>query len=233
MATLLIVEDEKDLQQVLSYNLTLAGHVPILASGGGEGLQKARTRHPDLILLDVMLPDLPGTEVCRFLKQDPLLRTIPVIFLSARGEEHDRIQGLELGAEDYVVKPFSVRELLLRIQRLLQRGQTGAPSADPCLVFGVLKIDPEAHRVWVETEAIDLTALEFKLLMTLYTRGARVQTRANLLEQVWGMSGELETRTVDTHVKRLREKLGAAAGYIETVRGVGYRFAETFGGHGG
>ncbi|HEY3357815.1 MAG TPA: response regulator [Polyangia bacterium] len=226
MARILLIEDERDLQQVVAYNLRQAGHEVLATAGGHEGLRFAREHHPDLVLLDLMLPDLPGTEVCKSLKADPGLKAIPVLMLTAKGEEIDRVVGFELGAEDYVVKPFSVRELVLRIGAILRRSAGRAEPTAPRVVFGCLEVDRDAHRVWVEGTEIDLTALEFNLLVTLHDRRNRVQTRAMLLDQVWGISADVTTRTVDTHVKRLREKLGAAAAYVETVRGVGYRFVD-------
>jgi two-component system phosphate regulon response regulator PhoB len=174
-----------------------------------------------------MLPDISGTEVCRALREDPATRGIPVIMVTARGEEIDRVVGFEVGADDYVVKPFSVREVTLRIQALLRRTTSEhGVQAGPAVEFGCLKIDREAHRVWVEGREVELTALEFRLLLTLYGRRNRVQTRATLLDDVWGIQADITTRTVDTHVKRLREKLEAARDYVETVRGVGYRFRD-------
>jgi two-component system, OmpR family, phosphate regulon response regulator PhoB len=225
MARILVIEDERDLQKILGFNLREAGHEVLSALGGLEGLALAQTKHPDLVLLDLMLPDLSGTEICKTLKRDTATRSIAVIMLTAKGEEVDRVVGFELGADDYVVKPFSVRELLLRIEAVLRRGKpadAGAP-----VVFGRLRIDREAHRVWVDDSEVVLTALELRLLVTLYDRKNRVQSRATLLDDVWGISADITTRTVDTHVKRLREKLGKAGDYIETVRGVGYRFVES------
>lgn len=226
MAKVLVIEDERDLQQVLTYNLRQAGHEAISAERGVEGLRLARSEAPDLVLLDLMLPDLAGTEVCRSLKEDTSTRAIPVVMLTARGEEIDRVVGFELGADDYIVKPFSVRELLLRIQAILRRASAPSdrPPAEPSIEFGCLRIDREAHRVWVDQHEIELTALEFRLLVTLYDRRNRVQTRSALLDDVWGIQADITTRTVDTHVKRLREKLEGARDYVETVRGVGYRF---------
>jgi two-component system phosphate regulon response regulator PhoB len=225
MARILVVEDEPDLQRVLEYNLRQAGHEPISALRGRDAFDLVRTRRPDAIILDLMLPDISGTEICRTLKADSATRAIPVIMLTARGEEIDRVVGFELGADDYVVKPFSVRELLLRVQAVLRRG-TAEPEEEPAgrVEFGVLTFDRAAHRAWVEAAEVELTALEFKLLVTLYDRRDRVQSRATLLDDVWGITADITTRTVDTHVKRLREKLAAARDYIETVRGVGYRF---------
>jgi two-component system phosphate regulon response regulator PhoB len=224
MARILVVEDEQDLQQVLAYNLKQAGHDTVVTKLGAEGLRLAREQRPDLVLLDLMLPDVPGTEVCKQLKESPATRGVPVMMLTAKGEEIDRVVGFELGADDYVVKPFSVRELLLRIQAILRRGKSEAPEAEPTVEFGRLRIDRGAHRTWVDGVEIELTALEFKLLVTLYDRRNRVQTRTVLLDDVWGIQADITTRTVDTHVKRLREKLEGARDYVETVRGVGYRF---------
>jgi two-component system phosphate regulon response regulator PhoB len=222
MARILIVEDEADLQQVLEYNLRQAGHDVLVASRGVEGLRLAREHRPELVLLDLMLPDMQGTEICRTLKASPETRPISVMMVTAKGEEIDRVVGFELGADDYVVKPFSVRELLLRVGAVLRRAEH--PSEDRAIEFGALKIDRAAHRVWVNGSEVDFTPLEFRLLVTLYERRNRVQTRASLLDDVWDVQAELTTRTVDTHVKRLREKLGPVRDYVETVRGVGYRF---------
>ena len=228
MAKVLVIEDEPDLQQVLTYNLRGAGHEAISAGRGADGLRLARAEAPDLILLDLMLPDLAGTEVCRALKDDPTTRAIPVVMLTARGEEIDRVVGFELGVDDYIVKPFSVRELLLRIQAILRRASSSErpPANTASIEFGCLRVDREAHRVWVDESEIELTALEFRLLVTLYDRKNRVQTRAALLDDVWVIQADITTRTVDTHVKRLREKLESARDYVETVRGVGYRFRD-------
>jgi two-component system phosphate regulon response regulator PhoB len=225
MARILVIEDEADLQQVLGYNLRQGGHTVLSAVRGQDGLRLAREQHPDLVLLDLMLPDLPGTEVCKALRSDAALKRIPIIMVTARGEEVDRVVGFELGADDYVVKPFSVRELGLRIAAILRRhSPTEAPAR---ITFGCLEIDCLARRVWVTGAEVELTALEFNLLVVLHERRNRVQSRAALLDAVWGITADVITRTVDTHVKRLREKLGQAAAYIETVRGVGYRFVES------
>jgi two-component system phosphate regulon response regulator PhoB len=225
MARILVIEDEPDIQQVLDYNLREKGHKVFIAGKGEEGLKIARDKRPDLVLLDLMLPDIPGTEVCKALKTDPSLKNTQVVMLTAKGDEIDRVVGFELGADDYVVKPFSVRELLLRVTAILRRSQ-GEQEAATSFQFGRLRVDREAHRVWADDAELELTALEFKLLVTLYDRRNRVQTRAALLSDVWGIDADITTRTVDTHVKRLREKLGSAGDYIETVRGVGYRFAD-------
>jgi len=225
MSRVLVIEDEEDLQQILDYNLRQSGCEVSSAMRGREGLRLAAQQPHDLVILDLMLPDMAGTEVCKALKADPKTRQVPVLMLTAKGEEIDRVLGFELGAEDYVTKPFSVRELMLRVQAILRR--TTAPRGDTQLFeFGTLRVDRAAHRVWVQNAEVELTALEFRLLTTLADRKNRVQTRAVLLDDVWGIKMDVATRTVDTHVKRLREKLGVAGEYVETVRGVGYRFAE-------
>lgn len=228
MASILVVEDEQDLRDVLEYNLVQSGYEVVTASTGADALSLIQQSEPNLVLLDLMLPDISGTEICKMLKGNARTRRIPVMMLTARGEEIDRVVGFELGADDYVVKPFSVRELLLRIGAVLRRSVGPQPERDrDDIQFGCLKIDREAHRVWVETVEIELTALEFKLLLTLFDRRNRVQTRSTLLDDVWGIQADITTRTVDTHVKRLREKLESARMYVETVRGVGYRFVAT------
>jgi two-component system phosphate regulon response regulator PhoB len=221
----LVVEDETDLVRTLEYNFRQAGFEVFTATSGSEGLRIALAKNPDLVLLDLMLPDIQGTEVCRQLKGDPKTRTTPVIILTARGEEVDRVVGFEIGADDYVTKPFSVRELVLRARAVLRRGEQAGSLETVNL--GNLTIDSEAHRVHVEGREISLTALEFRLLWTLVRRRDRVQTRQTLLNDVWGLNLNVETRTIDTHIKRLREKLGKAGSLIETVRGVGYRFGPT------
>jgi two-component system, OmpR family, phosphate regulon response regulator PhoB len=221
---ILIVEDEKDLVKTLEYNLQREGYQTRTAMTGKTALEMAaREPVPDLILLDLMLPDLSGIEICKKLKQDDTTRRCPVIMLTAKGEEIDRVVGFEVGADDYVVKPFSLRELMLRIKAVMRRGRDEDASTEQ-LVFGVLRTDAAAHQLWVGDEEVRLTALEFRLLNTLLSRKGRVQSRDTLLSDVWGIDADVTTRTVDTHVKRLREKLGPAGGYIETVRGVGYRF---------
>jgi two-component system phosphate regulon response regulator PhoB len=225
VARVLVVEDETDLQEVLAYNLRKAGHYPIVVASGRDALTAAKDQTPDVVLLDLMLPDLSGLEVCRRLRSETTTRDVPIVIVTAKGDEVDRVVGFELGADDYVVKPYSVRELLLRIEAVLRRSPPAAAgSSHGPLVFGKLRIDREAHRVWVDDIEIVLTALELRLVATLLERRGRVQSRAALLDAVWAMSGEVTTRTVDTHIKRLREKLGSAGPYIETVRGVGYRF---------
>jgi two-component system, OmpR family, phosphate regulon response regulator PhoB len=223
--TVLIVDDERDLVQVIEFNLRQAGFETVSAYDGEQALAAVRFKLPDLIILDLMLPDIPGTEVCRSLKSNARTKPIPVIMLTARGEEVDRVVGFELGADDFVTKPFSVRELVLRVKAVLRRG-AGAEEERPRETVGVVRIDPTAHRAFVSGHEVELTALEFKLLSTFMSRLGRVQTREMLLQDVWEMSAELQTRTVDTHVKRLREKLGDGRELIETVRGVGYRMVD-------
>jgi two-component system, OmpR family, phosphate regulon response regulator PhoB len=223
----LVIEDEIDLAVTVEYNLRSEGFQVKLAHSGRDGLNSAMADPlPDLIVLDLMLPDLSGTEICRRLREHERTREIPVIMCTAKGEEIDRVVGFEVGADDYVVKPFSVRELVLRIRALLRRGQRApVPEGDSSPIrFGRLRIDREAHRAWVDDVEVGLTALEFRLLHAFVTRRGRVQTRDTLLSDVWGIEADVTTRTVDTHVKRLREKLGEAGAYIETLRGVGYRF---------
>jgi len=223
MPRILVIEDEPGLQQVLDYNLRREGHEVLLAQTGGDGLRVAREARPDLVLLDWMLPDRSGTEVCRLLKGATATSRIPVIFVTARGDEVDRIVGFEVGAADYIVKPFSIRELVLRVQAVLRRTDSVTPART--VAFGCLSIDEDAHRIWVDEQEIELTLLEWKLLLALYENRDRVQTRGVLLDRVWGMDVSITTRTVDTHVKRLRDKLQRAGEYVETVRGIGYRFA--------
>lgn len=224
----LVIEDEEDLVSMLEYNLAREGYETRRALTGHEGLVQATLEpRPDAILLDVMLPDRSGLEVCRALRSTASTQNIPVLMLTARGEEEDRVAGFEIGADDYVAKPFSLRELLLRVRALIRRR---APVADDCgsaeLVHGQLRVDPAGHRVWLADEEVILTALEFRLLATLLSRRGRVQTRDGLLRDVWGIEADIATRTVDTHVKRLRKKLGKEGQAIETLRGVGYRFQD-------
>ncbi len=219
----LVVEDEDDLRMTVEYNLRKEGYrVRSAATGRAALVQAGLTPPPDLVLLDLMLPDLSGTEVCRRLRQAPATRSTPVVMVTARTEEVDRIVGFEVGADDYVTKPFSVRELMLRVRAVLRRTTGGEPVTGP-LVHQDLRLDPEAHEVQVDGVEVELTALEFRLLATLLERRGRVQTRERLLSDVWGYSPDTTTRTVDTHVRRLRAKLGEAGRHVETVRGVGYR----------
>jgi len=218
----LVVEDERDIVKVLEFSLKQAGFEAAVAYDGEQARACLERRVPDLVLLDLMLPDVPGTEICKQLKSVPRTANVPVLMLTARGEEIDRVLGFELGADDFVIKPFSVRELMLRIKAVLRRR-----SADDHELLrteiGPIRMNLETHRVYVGDEEIDLTALEFKLLLSLISRAGRVQSREQLLDEVWGLSPETQTRTVDTHIKRLREKLGSARELLETVRGAGYR----------
>ena len=220
---ILIVEDEQDLLETLDFSLKREGYNTRCARTGEDALKAlSEAFTPDLVLLDLMLPGIGGTEVCRHLRSQESTRGVPVIMLTAKAEEIDRVVGFEVGADDYVVKPFSMRELLLRIRAILRRAQPNEEASEQ-LRFGLLRMDVAAHRCWVDEQEVKLTALEFKLLNTLLKRRGRVQTREVLLSDVWGLSTEVTTRTVDTHVKRLRQKIGSAGRYIETLRGVGYR----------
>jgi two-component system phosphate regulon response regulator PhoB len=219
----LIVEDEADLSGLLHYNLTAAGLEAQVAGTGAQAISRAREFRPDLVLLDLMLPDISGTEVLRLLREDPTLRRTAVVMVTARGQEADRVQGLELGADDYVVKPFSVRELLLRVKAILRRMDTEG-EGEALLSAGRIRLDPARHEATVDGREVALTALEFRLLKLLLERAGRVQTREGLLSDVWGITADINTRTVDTHIRRLREKLGPAGDAVETVRGVGYKF---------
>jgi two-component system phosphate regulon response regulator PhoB len=221
---ILIVEDEKDVVDLLMLNLRKAGFKVRSTADGASGLEKTRAERPDLLILDLMLPKIPGLEVCKILKSDPATRSIPILMLTARAEEIDRIIGLEFGADDYVTKPFSPREIILRIKAILRRIESGPD--DERLSAGPIAIDPSRHEVHVAGHPVHLTSLEFKLLWTLMQRRGRVQNRDRLLNEVWGYEAVIDTRTVDTHVRRLREKLAPAGDVIETVRGFGYRLRE-------
>ncbi len=223
MARVILIEDEADLREILQYNLSQAGHRVQAVATAEDGLRLARETLPDIVVLDLMLPDRPGMSVCTALKHEPRTQDIPIIIVTAKGEEVDRIVGLELGADDYLVKPFSMRELVLRMNAVLRRGDAKEPSL---IVVSELSIDREAHRVEVDGAEIAMTPLEFKLLLTLVVRRERVQMRSALLSDVWELDPGVSSRTVDTHVKRLRDKLGSAGRFIQTVRGVGYRFSE-------
>jgi two-component system, OmpR family, phosphate regulon response regulator PhoB len=223
MALVLVIEDEPDVATVLEYNLRTAGHEPLVAECAVVGLRYARENKPDLILLDLMLPDRPGTEVCRDLKADAVTKDIPIIMLTAKAEEIDRVVGFELGADDYITKPFSVREVLLRIKRSLERRTLLDVQQNPS-IGGQLRVDREAHRVYSGEDECEVSALEFRLLLALVDQQNRVLTRENLLKLVWGTNTTVCLRTVDAHVKRLRARLGTAGACVETVRGVGYRF---------
>jgi two-component system phosphate regulon response regulator PhoB len=224
MAHVLIVDDETDLARLVEFNLQQAGLETTIALTGEQALAAAKARTPDVVLLDLMLPDISGKEVCRRLRADPATKYVPIIMLTARGEEADRIEGFEVGADDYVTKPFSPRELVLRLKALLRRATLKESTEQ--LKLGVLRLDLGAHRAFVEDGEVELTALEFKLLNHLMARPGKVQSREQLLADVWGVTSPLETRTVDTHVMRLRDKLGAGRNLVETVRGVGYRLSD-------
>ena len=222
---ILVVDDEADVLDMLVINLRAGGFNVVAVEDSAAALTKARTESPSLIILDLMLPKMSGLEICKVLKSDAATRNIPIIMLTAKAEEVDKIVGLELGADDYVTKPFSPRELMLRVNRSLRRGKDKTQSSEK-LAVGELVLDHDRHEVMVRNAAVDLTATEFKLLALLMDRRGRVQGRDRLLNDVWGYESVIDTRTVDTHVRRLREKLGTLASYIETVRGVGYRIAE-------
>lgn len=225
MAKILVVEDEKDLATLLQFNLESAQHTVATEGTAAGGLQRARTFQPDLVLLDLMLPDLPGTEVLRLLKADPAFRRTAVFMLTAKGQEEDRIRGFELGADDYLAKPFSVRELLLRVQAVLRRFAADTEGTE-VVTLGPITLDVNRHQVRVDGQELFLTALEFRLLRILMERRGRVQTREMLLADVWKIEADITTRTVDTHIRRLRDKLGAAGDLVETMRGVGYRMSD-------
>lgn len=224
-AKILVVDDEPDAVELIQFNLKSAGFEVVTASDGAEALKKARALLPNLIVLDLMLPEVDGLEVCKILRRDSQTSGIPIVMLTAKAAEVDRVLGLELGADDYVTKPFSPRELVLRIMRLL-RTDSEEEQKKTRIQIKDLTIDIPAHRVEVKTKLVDLTATEFKLLTILAQRRGRVQSRDRLLQDVWEYDNLIDTRTVDTHMRRLREKLGSAARYLDTVRGVGYRFLD-------
>jgi DNA-binding response OmpR family regulator len=222
---ILVVDDEPEAVELVEFNLEQAGFAVITAADGSEALNKARANSPSLIILDLMLPEIGGLEVCKLLRRDPAVAGIPIIMLTAKAAEIDRVLGLELGADDYITKPFSPRELVLRVKKILQRGRDDVKEQD-VLRFGDLLIDSPRHVVSWRGKSVELTATEFKLLAVLAQRRGRVQSREQLLRDVWEYNNLVDTRTVDTHMRRLREKLGQAAKYLDTVRGVGYRFVE-------
>jgi two-component system phosphate regulon response regulator PhoB len=220
---ILVVDDEPDALEILGFKLKEAGYAPIFAKDGSRAIALARDERPMLIVLDLMLPEIDGLEVCKILRRDPATAMIPIIMLTARAAEMDRVIGLELGADDYVTKPFSPRELVMRIKKQLARAKA-AEEPVVLLRFGALEIDAPRHEVRIAGAPVALTATEFKLLEILARRRGRVQTRERLLQDVWGYENPIDSRTVDTHMRRLREKIGGAADYLETIRGVGYRF---------
>jgi len=222
---ILVVDDEPDAVELVEFNLKAAGFDVLTASDGDEALKKARTALPNIIVLDLMLPEVDGLEVCKILRRDPATAGIPILMLTAKAAEIDRVLGLELGADDYVTKPFSPRELVLRLKGLLRRREIPEEKSDLIRING-LSIDIPKHLVLVNGKRVELTATEFKLLTLLAQRRGRVQSREQLLRDVWEYDNLIDTRTVDTHMRRLREKLGRAAKHLDTVRGVGYRFLE-------
>ncbi|HEX9641629.1 MAG TPA: response regulator transcription factor [Candidatus Krumholzibacteria bacterium] len=225
--TIVAIEDEPDLLAVLQYNLTREGFRVESAKDGDEGLELIGKLRPDLILLDLMLPGMDGLEICRRVKYDAATRHIPIIIVSAKGEEGDVILGLELGADDYITKPFSPRELLARVRAVLRRGSERRKGSEPVrLSYGGLTIDPLRYQVVVESESVDFTATEFRLLYFLASHPGRVFTREQLIRNAVGEDVVILERNIDVHVRAMRRKLGARAGVIETIRGVGYRFAD-------
>jgi len=219
------VDDEPEAVELVEFNLKQAGYAVTTAADGAEALKKAHSQPPDLIVLDVMLPEMDGFEACKVLRLDPATAKVPIIMLTAKAAEIDRVLGLELGADDYLTKPFSPRELLLRIKKILARGLATEKQQEQ-IRHGDLLIDLPRHIATWKGKPIELTATEFKLLVTLAQRAGRVQSRDNLLRDVWEYDSVIDTRTVDTHMRRLREKLGPAAKHLDTIRGVGYRFVE-------
>jgi two-component system phosphate regulon response regulator PhoB len=223
---ILVADDEPDVLQLVSNNLKFAGYQVLKAEDGLTALNQTREALPALVVLDLMLPEMSGLEVCKLLKRGPTTSQIPIIMLTAKAEEVDRIVGLELGADDYMTKPFSPRELVLRVKSVLRRMGTTAGLVDQ-MVFADVSVDRARHEVLVAGKRVEFTATEFKLLALLIERRGRMQSREILLNDVWGYESAIDTRTVDTHIRRLREKMGRAGKHIETVRGFGYRLAET------
>ncbi|HET9454966.1 MAG TPA: response regulator transcription factor [Gemmatimonadaceae bacterium] len=226
---ILVVDDEPDIVALVAYHLARAGYRVSTASTGLEALQAAREEQPAMVVLDLMLPELSGFEVLERIRADKALADIPVLMLTARREEPDRVQGLSLGADDYLVKPFSPQELVLRVRNILRRSRAGAGERGNVIRLGNVTVDKDAHTVARDGQPLELTATEYKLLITLADRRGRVQSRAQLLELVWESAPDIQTRTVDMHVQRLRAKLGDAGELIETVRGFGYRLKRTAG----
>jgi two-component system phosphate regulon response regulator PhoB len=222
---ILVIEDEPDIRKTLEYNISREGHKVLTAGSIHDAEKILQSQSLSLVLLDLMLPDGSGLDFCRKLKTNSKTESIPVIILTAKDDEVDKVVGFELGADDYVTKPFSVRELLLRIKAVLKRGEVKKDIVEVERQFGDLKIDIQSHEVYVDEMQIELTALEFKLLNQLVETRGRVQSRDQLLSEVWGYSAEVTTRTVDTHIKRLRNKLGSMGKYVQTIRGVGYKFS--------
>ena len=224
---ILVIEDEPDIRRNLEYNLSREGFSISTAASISEANTLLASTDYNLILLDLMLPDGSGLDLCKSIKSNSDTESIPIIILTAKDDEVDKVVGFELGADDYVTKPFSVRELILRVKAVLKRGSKKKEIVEVVRQFGDLKIDVDSHEVHVDDAKINLTALEFRLLRQLVDTRGRVQSRDQLLSDVWGYSAEVTTRTVDTHVKRLREKLGPMGKYVQTIRGVGYKFARS------
>lgn len=223
---ILVVDDEPDVTELLSYKLEQDGFVAEVINDPLMIMGKARDFRPDLFILDIMMPELNGLQICRMVRADPILKHVPIIFLTAKGETDDRIKGLETGADDYVSKPFNSKELLLRVRSIFKRSHKDPLAPGAKIQVGAVIIDEDQHRLTVDGREVDLTATEFRLLKLLMEHKGRVQTRETLLIKVWNYDSEIETRTVDTHVRRLREKLGEHMNLIETVRGVGYRVVD-------
>ena len=225
---ILVIEDEPDIRKNLEYNLGREGFNASSVGSLDEANEKLKSKKFDLILLDLMLPDGSGLDLCKKIKSNSETEATPIIILTAKDDEVDKVVGFELGADDYVTKPFSVRELILRVKAILKRSDTNTKEVvEVERQFGDLKIDVDSHEVHVDSQLIELTALEFRLLKELVDKRGRVQSRDQLLSEVWGYNAEVTTRTVDTHIKRLREKLGSMGKYVQTIRGVGYKFSRT------
>lgn len=223
--TVLVIEDEADVVDLLRYNLSKAGLSVLIANDGLQGLEMARKHRPDVIVLDLMLPGMDGQSICKALKKDPDTESLPIIMLTAKGEPSERIQGLEIGAEDYVTKPFSPKELVLRVKALLRRMRASTNKED--LEVDEFQVNKSAFEIRLEGLRLELTTTEFKLLTLMIERRGRIQSRETLLYDVWGYQNAIDTRTVDTHMRRLREKLGKHSARLETIRGEGYRFNAT------
>ena len=225
---ILVIEDEPDIRRNLEYNLGREGFKASSVGSLDEANEKLKSKKFDLILLDLMLPDGSGLDLCKKIKSNSETEATPIIILTAKDDEVDKVVGFELGADDYVTKPFSVRELILRVKAILKRSDKKTKEVvEVERQFGDLKIDVDSHEVHVDSQLIELTALEFRLLKELVEKRGRVQSRDQLLSEVWGYNAEVTTRTVDTHIKRLREKLGSMGKYVQTIRGVGYKFSRT------
>jgi two-component system phosphate regulon response regulator PhoB len=222
MKTILVIEDEQDLAELIAFHLEKEGYLPLIANEGTAGLKKAQNTLPDLLLLDIMLPGISGIDICKALKENEKTASIPIIMLTAKGEEIDRVVGFEVGADDYMSKPFNMRELLLRVKAVLRRTNCGE-AVGKNINIGLLSIDSERHTVNIAGEEVFLTSTEFRLLLSLAERLGRVQSRERLLNDVWGISHIGDSRTVDTHITRLRTKLGTVGSLIITVRGFGYK----------